>query len=55
MYVHQQLAVLAIVKANVFQNNFHVKKNWEFFVPKNVIHNEVVVKIWVNRIKYFDL
>jgi hypothetical protein len=52
--VNQQLAVLSIVKANAFQNNFHVKK-WEFFVPQNVIQNEVIVKIWVNRIKYFDV
>ncbi len=36
------------------RNNVHVKK-WEFFVPQNVIQNEVVVKIWVNRVKYFDL
>jgi hypothetical protein len=54
MYVHQQLAVLAIVKASAFQNNVHVKK-WEFFVQQNVIQNELVVKIWVNRVKYFHL
>jgi hypothetical protein len=54
MYVHQQLGVLAIVKANAFQNNFHVK-TCEFFVPQNVIQNEVVVKIWVNGVMYFHL
>jgi hypothetical protein len=54
MYVHQQLAVLAIAKANAFQNNFHAKK-MGVFCSKNVIQNEIVVKIWMNRIKYFDL
>ncbi|CAM2705414.1 unnamed protein product [Rotaria socialis] len=28
-------------------------KKWEFFVLQNVIQNEVVVRIWVNRLKMF--
>ena len=30
-------------------------KKMEFFVRQNVIQNEVVVKIWVNRVKDLDL
>ena len=54
--VIKQCVYADIVKCLLFASEqCPCKKNGVFLVRQNVIQNEVVVKIWVNRVKYLGM